>query len=74
MQWQRLERPKVRGEKKVDGMSTLYISRAQPALMGRYICLEEATQDKASIYVYVKGTNHHRAYVLGFVGDKRTEI
>lgn len=56
MQWQREERPKVRGEKKVDGKSTLYISKAHPAHMGRYFCLEEASQERASIYVYVKGT------------------
>lgn len=55
MQWQREERPKVRGERKVDGMSTLYIPRAQPAHMGRYICLEESSQERAHIYVYVKG-------------------
>ncbi|XP_076583025.1 mast/stem cell growth factor receptor kita isoform X1 [Chaetodon auriga] len=54
MQWQREERPKVRGEKRVDGMSTLHIPRAQPVHMGRYICLEESSQEKASIYVYVK--------------------
>lgn len=56
MQWQREERPKVRGEKKVDGMSTLYVPRAQPAHMGRYICLEESSRERAHIYVYVRGT------------------
>lgn len=55
MQWHREERPKVRGEKKTDGMSTLYIPRAQPAHMGRYICLEESSKEQTSIYVYVKG-------------------
>ncbi|XP_073332081.1 mast/stem cell growth factor receptor kita isoform X1 [Pagrus major] len=54
MQWQREERPKVRGERKVDGMSTLHIPRAQPLHMGRYICLEESSQETASVYVYVK--------------------
>ncbi|XP_041791127.1 mast/stem cell growth factor receptor kita isoform X1 [Chelmon rostratus] len=54
MQWQREERPKVRGEKRIDGMSTLHIPRAQPVHMGRYICLEESSSEKASIYVYVK--------------------
>nr|XP_046247950.1 mast/stem cell growth factor receptor kita isoform X2 [Scatophagus argus] len=58
MQWQREERPKVRGEKKIDGMSMLYIPRAQPVHMGRYICLEESSQEKASIYVYVKDPNN----------------
>lgn len=58
MQWQREERPKVRREKKVDGKSTLYIPKAHPSNMGRYICLEEASQERASIYVYVKGTGH----------------
>lgn len=56
MQWQREERPKVRGEKKVDGMSMVYVPRAQPAHMGRYICLEESSQERAHIYVYVRGT------------------
>ncbi|XP_044054971.1 mast/stem cell growth factor receptor kita isoform X2 [Siniperca chuatsi] len=54
MQWQREDRPKVRGEKKVDGMSTLHIPRALPVHMGRYICLEESSKEKTSIYVYVK--------------------
>ncbi|XP_074524501.1 mast/stem cell growth factor receptor kita isoform X1 [Halichoeres trimaculatus] len=54
MQWQREDRLRVRGEKKIDGMSTLHISRAQPVHMGRYICLEESSGERASIYVYVK--------------------
>lgn len=54
MQWQREDRLKVRGEKKVAGMSTLRISRAQPVHMGRYICLEESTREKTSIYIFVK--------------------
>ncbi|XP_068448929.1 mast/stem cell growth factor receptor kita [Clinocottus analis] len=54
MQWQREDRPKVRGERRVSGMSTLRIPRAQPVHMGRYICLEESTKEHASIYVYVK--------------------
>lgn len=55
MQWQREDRPKVRGEIKITGMSTVRISRAQPAHMGRYICLEEMSKAQTSIYVYVKG-------------------
>lgn len=54
MQWQREDRPKVRGEIKITGMSTVHISRAQPAHMGRYICLEEMSKAQTSIYVYVK--------------------
>ncbi|KAF3835123.1 hypothetical protein F7725_027681 [Dissostichus mawsoni] len=54
MQWQREDRPKVRGEIKITGMSTVRISRAQPAHMGRYICLEEMSKAQTSIYVYVK--------------------
>ncbi|XP_029285443.1 mast/stem cell growth factor receptor kita [Cottoperca gobio] len=54
MQWLREDRPKVRGEKKVAGMSTLRIPRAQPVHMGRYICLEESSKEQTSIYVYVK--------------------
>lgn len=56
MQWQREDRLRVRGEKKIDGMSTLHIPRAQPVHMGRYICLEESSGEQASIYVYVKGS------------------
>ncbi|XP_049443147.1 mast/stem cell growth factor receptor kita isoform X1 [Epinephelus fuscoguttatus] len=54
MQWQREDRPKVRGEKKTPGMSILRIPRAQPLHMGRYICLEESSKEQTSIYVYVK--------------------
>ncbi|KAM7410382.1 hypothetical protein PAMA_001700 [Pampus argenteus] len=54
MQWQREDRPKVRGERKTVGMSTLRINRAQPLNMGRYICLEESSRENASIYVFVK--------------------
>ncbi|TDH08168.1 hypothetical protein EPR50_G00094610 [Perca flavescens] len=54
MQWQREDRPKVRGEKKSAGMSALHIPRAQPVHMGRYICLEESSKEQLSIYVYVK--------------------
>lgn len=63
MQWQRQDRPKVRGEKKTDGMSTLHISRALPVHMGRYICLEESSQEKSSIYVYVKGRHMSQSVV-----------
>ncbi|TNN37554.1 Mast/stem cell growth factor receptor Kit [Liparis tanakae] len=54
MLWQREDRLKVRGEKKVAGASTLRVARAQPVHMGRYICLEESTKEQTSIYVYVK--------------------
>ena len=64
MQWQREERLKVRGEKKVDGMSTLHIPRAQPLHMGRYICLEESSQETASVYIYVKGRWKKPSFIL----------
>uniref|UniRef100_A0A4W6CI82 Mast/stem cell growth factor receptor n=1 Tax=Lates calcarifer TaxID=8187 RepID=A0A4W6CI82_LATCA len=56
MQWQREDRPnvKLRGEKKIDGMSTLHVTRAQPLHMGRYICLEKSSGEQASIYIYVR--------------------
>ncbi|XP_056270340.1 mast/stem cell growth factor receptor kita isoform X1 [Pseudoliparis swirei] len=54
MLWQREDRRKVRGEKKMAGASTLRVARAQPVHMGRYICLEESTKEQTSIYVYVK--------------------
>lgn len=58
MQWQREDRPtqRQRGEKRVVGMSTLHISRAQPVHMGRYICLEKSSGERASIYIYVRGS------------------
>ncbi|KAM9848389.1 mast/stem cell growth factor receptor kita [Aulostomus maculatus] len=74
MQWHREERPKVRGEKKVDGMSTLHISRAQAGHMGRYICLERISGEQASIYIYVKDPDNpfRKSMVLNIltrVGD-----
>ncbi|XP_029905736.1 mast/stem cell growth factor receptor kita isoform X2 [Myripristis murdjan] len=53
-QWQREDRRKVRGEDRRHGVSILYIARAQPVHMGRYICLEESSGEQSSIYVYVK--------------------
>lgn len=54
MQWHREDRLRVRGEKKTDGVSTIHIARANPGTMGRFICLEENSQETTSIYVYVK--------------------
>ncbi|XP_029563461.1 mast/stem cell growth factor receptor Kit isoform X2 [Salmo trutta] len=54
VQWQREDRPKLRGEERTNGASVLKIPRAQPGHMGRYICLEERTGEQSSIYVYVK--------------------
>ncbi|XP_035640503.1 mast/stem cell growth factor receptor Kit-like isoform X3 [Oncorhynchus keta] len=53
VQWQREDRPKLRGEERTNGASVLKIPRAQPGHMGRYICLEEKTGEQSSIYVYV---------------------
>nr|XP_061834084.1 mast/stem cell growth factor receptor kita isoform X2 [Nerophis lumbriciformis] len=53
MQWQREERPKVRGERRTEGVSALHIARAQPLHMGRYVCLERTSGQQTSIYVYV---------------------
>ncbi|CAB1324124.1 unnamed protein product, partial [Coregonus sp. 'balchen'] len=54
VQWQREDRPKLRGEERTNGASILKIPRAQPGHMGRYICLEERTGEQSSVYVYVK--------------------
>ncbi|KAM9831644.1 mast/stem cell growth factor receptor kita [Neosynchiropus ocellatus] len=54
MQWQREDGLRVRGEKKVDGMSTLHISRAKPIHMGRYNCLEGKSGETTPIYIFVK--------------------
>ncbi|XP_026201200.1 mast/stem cell growth factor receptor kita isoform X2 [Anabas testudineus] len=57
MQWLK-DRRKVRGEKAVDGMSTLHISKAQLVHMGRYTCLEKNSGEQVSIYVYVRDPNN----------------
>ncbi|KAF3691194.1 Mast/stem cell growth factor receptor Kit [Channa argus] len=54
MEWLREHQRKVRGEKKVDGMSTFTITKAQPVHMGRYICLEKSSGEQTSIYIYVR--------------------
>lgn len=75
MQWQREDGLKVRGERKVDGMSTLRIPRAQPIHMGRYICLEESSKQNASIYVFVKGSVGVRVFACERQKrETRTEI
>ncbi|XP_077439612.1 mast/stem cell growth factor receptor kita isoform X1 [Vanacampus margaritifer] len=53
MQWHREERPKVRGERRTEGMSALHVTRAQPVHMGRYVCLERTSGEQTSIYVFV---------------------
>ncbi|XP_077572577.1 mast/stem cell growth factor receptor kita [Stigmatopora nigra] len=53
MQWHREERPKVRGEQRTEGASILYVPRALPVHMGRYICLERTSGRQTSIYVFV---------------------
>ncbi|XP_069006795.1 mast/stem cell growth factor receptor kita isoform X1 [Embiotoca jacksoni] len=53
-QWRREDRPKTLRAKDIDGMWTFHISKALPLHMGRYICLEEGSEEQASIYVYVK--------------------
>lgn len=54
MHWKREDRPKVRGERQVEGMSTLHVPRAQVLHMGRYICSEELSGLQTSIYVFVR--------------------
>ncbi|XP_061153410.1 mast/stem cell growth factor receptor kita isoform X1 [Syngnathus typhle] len=54
MQWQREERPKVRGERRTEGASALHVPRALPAHMGRYVCLERTSGEQKSVYVFVK--------------------
>uniref|UniRef100_A0A8C6UF34 Mast/stem cell growth factor receptor n=1 Tax=Neogobius melanostomus TaxID=47308 RepID=A0A8C6UF34_9GOBI len=54
MHWKREDRPKVRGERLEDGMSTLHIPRAQILHMGRYICSEELSGLRTSIYIFVR--------------------
>ncbi|XP_069555352.1 mast/stem cell growth factor receptor kita isoform X2 [Brachyistius frenatus] len=53
-QWRREDRLKTLRAKDIDGMWTFHISKALPLHMGRYICLEEGSEEQASIYVYVK--------------------
>ncbi|XP_019936565.2 mast/stem cell growth factor receptor kita isoform X1 [Paralichthys olivaceus] len=79
IQWQREDRPNVRqrDEKRINGMSTLHITRAQPVHMGRYICLESSSGEQSSIYIYVRDLdNPFRKslvfHILTRVGDIAT--
>lgn len=56
IQWQWRNRDKVRGQKMVDGMSTLHIPKAQHLHQARYSCLEKNSEEEVSIYVYVRGS------------------
>ncbi|XP_051930028.1 mast/stem cell growth factor receptor kita isoform X2 [Hippocampus zosterae] len=58
IQWQRQERPKVRGERRTEGASALHVARALPVHMGRYVCLERTSGEQASIYVFVNDPNN----------------
>ncbi|XP_013873207.1 mast/stem cell growth factor receptor kita [Austrofundulus limnaeus] len=53
-QWRRENRTKLLSAKQIDGMWTLRFPKAQPHLMGRFICQDVISKEQASIYVYVK--------------------
>uniref|UniRef100_A0A8B9LD46 receptor protein-tyrosine kinase n=1 Tax=Astyanax mexicanus TaxID=7994 RepID=A0A8B9LD46_ASTMX len=56
VQWQREDRPgrNVRDEQRRDNESVITITKAKLHHMGRYVCLEQHSGEKSSIYVYVK--------------------
>ncbi|XP_011492912.1 mast/stem cell growth factor receptor Kit isoform X2 [Oryzias latipes] len=52
--WRREERTKPLRASQINGKLTLAFQKADPASMGRYICVDEGTKEQASIYVFVK--------------------
>lgn len=55
--WLREERPnrRLKEERREHHLSTISVPKARPEHQGKYICLEESSGEKTSIYVYVKG-------------------
>ncbi|XP_072538757.1 mast/stem cell growth factor receptor kita isoform X2 [Salminus brasiliensis] len=56
VRWQRDDRPgrTLREEQRRGNMSVINVVKAKPIHMGRYVCLEERSGERSSIYVYVK--------------------
>ncbi|TSN30194.1 Mast/stem cell growth factor receptor kita [Bagarius yarrelli] len=55
VRWLREDRPtrSMREEQRDHQLSTINITKVKPQHRGKYICLEESTGEKSSIYVYV---------------------
>lgn len=54
MEWKWDDRPKVRKQIKVEGMSTVHVPRAQFFHMGHYFCFEQLSGLQTSIYIFVR--------------------
>lgn len=57
VQWHRDERPgrTMREEQRSNRLSTITVTKVKPFHMGKYVCLEEQSGEKSTIYVFVKG-------------------
>lgn len=51
--WEKTRR--LEGGVEEDGVALVRVSSALPYHMGRYICINNVTQEHSSIFVYVKG-------------------
>ncbi|XP_073697718.1 mast/stem cell growth factor receptor kita-like [Garra rufa] len=54
VRWMREKGRKIEGGKEEDGASIILLTSTQVQHMGRYICENTQTQEKSSIYIYVK--------------------
>ncbi|XP_062858176.1 mast/stem cell growth factor receptor kita [Trichomycterus rosablanca] len=56
VQWHRDERPgrTIKEELRDNRLSTITVTRAKPFHMGKYVCSEEHSGEKSTIYVFVK--------------------
>ncbi|KAG9259947.1 mast/stem cell growth factor receptor kita-like [Astyanax mexicanus] len=54
VRWQREKGKRIDGDREEDGATIINVSSAQPQHMGRYTCVNTRTEEKSSIYIYVK--------------------
>lgn len=55
VQWMREKGRKIEGGLEEDGASIILLTSTQVQHMGRYTCENTQTEEKSSIYIYVKG-------------------
>lgn len=55
LRWQRERARRLEGEVEEGGVAYVKVSAVQPYHMGRYMCVNNSTMERSSIYVYVKG-------------------
>ncbi|XP_062376526.1 KIT proto-oncogene, receptor tyrosine kinase b [Sardina pilchardus] len=67
VRWQREKGRRVEGRLEKDDRSLIIVPSAQDQHMGRYTCVNGATQEESSIYVYVKDPAN--AFVRSRVND-----